>query len=50
MNFNLTEAQQLIVDTVRQFCENELYPHEELVEKTGKVPTEIAQENKKKTA
>jgi len=42
MNFGLTEEQQMIVDTVRSFVEQEIYPHEELVEKTGEVPDEIA--------
>lgn len=44
MQFGLTEEQQMIVDTVRSFVENEIYPHEELVEKTGTVPEDIAQE------
>ena len=44
MNFALTEEQELIVSTVREFCENEIYPHEDLVERTGEVPDEIAQE------
>ena len=44
MNFALTEEQELIVSTVREFCEKELYPHEELIERTGVVPDEIAQE------
>lgn len=44
MNFGLTEEQQMIVDTVRTFVEKEIYPHEALVEKTGEVPDEIAQE------
>lgn len=44
MHFGLTQEQQMIVDTVRSFVENEIYPHEELVEKTGAVPDEIAQE------
>jgi acyl-CoA dehydrogenase len=35
MNFGLTEEQQLIVDTTRAFVENELYPHEAEVERTG---------------
>jgi len=42
MNFGLSEEQQLIVNTVRQFVEKEIYPHEELVEKTGEVPQSIA--------
>ena len=44
MNFELTDEQQLIVDTVRSFVENELYPHEEEVERTGVVPKELGQE------
>jgi len=44
MNFELNDEQQLIVDTVRAFVENELYPHEEEVERTGIVPKELGQE------
>ncbi|MBX2823842.1 MAG: acyl-CoA dehydrogenase family protein [Gammaproteobacteria bacterium] len=44
MQFGLSEEQRMIVDTVRSFVENEIYPHEALVEKTGEVPVEIAQE------
>lgn len=44
MNFELTDEQQMIVDTVRSFVENELYPHEEEVERTGVVPKELGQE------
>ena len=44
MNFELTDEQQLIVDTVRSFVEKELYPHEEEVERTGVVPKELGQE------
>ena len=49
MHFGLTDEQQMIVDTVRSFVENEIYPHEELVERTGEVPEEIAQDIKQKT-
>ena len=42
MNFGLTEEQQMIVDTTRSFVENEIYTHEDLVERTGEVPAEIA--------
>ncbi len=49
MNFGLTEEQQMIVDTVRSFVENEIYPHEDTVERSGTVPTEIAQQIKQKT-
>jgi acyl-CoA dehydrogenase len=44
MNFELSNEQQMIVDTVRSFVENELYPHEEEVERTGVVPKELGQE------
>ena len=48
MDFSLSEEQQLIVDTVRGFCENELYPHENEVERSGEVPVELQQEIKQK--
>jgi len=44
MQFGLSEEQQMIVDTVRSFVENEIYPHEALVESSGEVPQEIADE------
>ncbi len=49
MQFGLNEEQEMIVSTVRDFVEREIYPHEELVESTGAVPAEIAQEIKRKT-
>ncbi len=48
MFFGLTEEQEMIVETVRSFVENEIYPHESLVESKGSVPTEIAQDIKQK--
>ena len=38
MYFGLTEEQEMIVETVRSFVENEIYPHENLVENKGFVP------------
>ena len=35
MHFGLTEEQQMIVETTRSFVENELYPHEMEVERSG---------------
>ena len=35
MDFGLSEEQRLIVETTRAFVENELYPHEAEVERTG---------------
>ena len=48
MNFGLSDEQQLIVDTVRSFVENEIYPHEAEVERTGQVPRELGDEIKQK--
>lgn len=49
MHFGLTEEQDMIVKTVRSFVENEIYPHEQDVERTGVVPHDVAQEIKQKT-
>ncbi|GGA17042.1 acyl-CoA dehydrogenase family protein [Neptunicoccus cionae] len=49
MQYGLTEEQEMIASTVRSFVEKEIYPHEELVERTGEVPMEIADEIKRKT-
>ena len=43
MQFALSHEQTMIVDTVRAFVENELYPHEELVERTDAIPPALAQ-------
>ncbi len=48
MNFGLSEEQSLLVDTVRAFVENEIYPHEAEIERTGIVPNELGQEIKQK--
>ena len=49
MHFGLTDEQEMIVSTVRSFVENEIYPHETQVERTGTVPREIAEEIRRKT-
>ncbi len=48
MEFGLTGEQQLIVDTVRGFVEKELYPHEDEVERDGRVPPELGEAIKRK--
>ena len=48
MNFALTEEQRMIVETTRAFVENELYPHEAEVERTGELRTELRQALKDK--
>lgn len=49
MIYGLSAEQDMIAETVRSFVEKEIYPHEDLVERTGEVPTEIADEIKRKT-
>ena len=44
MHFGLSQEQEMIVETVRTFVEQEIYPHEELVEKQGFVPDEIGRD------
>ena len=49
MQYGLTDEQEMIAATVRSFVENEIYPHEDAVERSGEVPEELAQEIKRKT-
>ena len=44
MNFGLTEEQQMIVEATRAFVENELYPHEAEVERTGVLREDLRKE------
>ncbi len=44
MHFGLSEEQQMIVDTTRAFVENELFPHEAEVERTGILRRELLKE------
>ncbi|MEL6217518.1 MAG: acyl-CoA dehydrogenase family protein [Pseudomonadota bacterium] len=48
LGFGLSEEQEMIVSTVREFVEREVYPHEDQVERTGVVPDEIGAEIKRK--
>lgn len=48
MDFALTPEQEMIVSTVRSFVENEIYPHEQAVEKAGAVPRELGEAIKRK--
>ena len=49
MDFGLSDEQKMIVDTVRNFVEKEIYPFESEVEATGVVRKEGSDEIKKKT-
>ncbi len=48
MNFSLSEEQNLIVETTRAFVENELYPHEEEIERSGVLEMDLVRELQKK--
>jgi acyl-CoA dehydrogenase len=48
MNFGLSEEQELVVRTVREFVERELYPLEAQVERSGELPREIARDIQRK--
>jgi alkylation response protein AidB-like acyl-CoA dehydrogenase len=41
MHFELSHEHTMLVDTVRAFIEAELYPHEDLVERTDEIPAEL---------
>ena len=44
MHFALSDEQQAVVSTTRTFVERELYPHEEEVERTGRLRPELAEQ------
>jgi acyl-CoA dehydrogenase len=44
MDFALSDEQRMLVDMVRRFVEEELYPHEEEVERLDAVPAELQRE------
>jgi len=48
MDFGLSQEQQMIVDTTRAFVEKELYPHENMVERTGNLPLALIREIQQK--
>jgi Acyl-CoA dehydrogenases len=48
MDFSLTDEQQLVIHTTREFVERELYPHEAEVERTGVLRPELLAELKAK--
>lgn len=49
MDFALTEEKEMIVATMRRFVEEEIYPHEAEVERTGIVRPELAERIKART-
>mgnify|MGYP005850284161 CR=1 FL=1 len=49
MQYGLTDEQEMIAATVRSFVENEIYPHEDEVERTGEVRPAVAEAIRAKT-
>ena len=49
MEFNLSEEQNLLIDTTKSFVKEELLQHEELLEKTNNLPKELYDEIKQKS-
>ncbi len=49
MQFGATPEQDMIVETVRSFVEQEIYPLEDKIEKLGYVPKDIADDIKSKS-
>jgi acyl-CoA dehydrogenase len=41
MDFSLSPELEMVVETTRQFTERELMPHEEMVDREGRVPPEL---------
>ena len=41
MDFALTDEERMLHDTAQTFCEKELMPHEDLLERTGELPREL---------
>ncbi|UVC10543.1 acyl-CoA/acyl-ACP dehydrogenase [Rhizobium sp. TH2] len=48
MDFSLSFEQQALVDSLTEFVEKEMYPHENIVEELRKVPDEIAKDIRRK--
>jgi len=48
MEFSLSSEQEMIIGTVRSFVEQELYPHEDEVEKTNHIDASLAESIKQK--
>lgn len=48
MDFNLTDEQQMIIKTTKDFVANELYPHEAEIESTGVLRADLRDEIKAK--
>ena len=47
IDFTLTDEQQMLVEMTHDFVEKEMLPHEETLERTDVLPTELAASLKK---
>ena len=47
-DFSLTEEQGMLVDSVRQFMEKEIFPHEREIERRGEMPIELGKQIQKR--
>jgi acyl-CoA dehydrogenase len=43
MDFQTTDEQRMLVESLQAFLENEIYPHEAEVDRTGTVPAEVGE-------
>jgi len=48
MNYQITEEQRMILDSLTAFLEKEIYPHEAAADRAGEVPEELATHIKNK--
>ena len=48
MNFTLTDEQTMLLDSLRVFLEQEIYPHETQADRDGAVPQEVGERIKQK--
>ena len=48
MNYEWTDEQTMLIDSLRSFLDDEIYPHEAAVDKAAEVPIELGEHIKKK--
>ncbi|MEE9194278.1 MAG: acyl-CoA dehydrogenase family protein [Alphaproteobacteria bacterium] len=48
MTVELTHEQQMLLDTVKAFMDEEIYPHEDAVDQSGRVPLELGRQIEKR--
>ena len=48
MNYQVTDEQRMILDSLRAFLEKEIHPHEMATDRAGVVPPELSEHIKQK--